>query len=148
MHKSKKGAIDVEEIPGILTVMIVATILIFVLIFLANFSQSQKSKQITISLDNIDANSNLVTFLRFQVQEDKIVADLITDAYLANDYKQLKTIFNNFFADIYATGFSYDLIIAGKSINSVNFIEKVAESSSQLPVDREVIKVDLIIGKS
>ena len=150
IYNSKKAGLDAEELPGILTVMVLFVILVLVFYVINFFDQLQKQKQVEISFKELNANFNLNYFLLFQLEGDTTIADLISQAYLNNNYEQLKTLFNKFFGEIYdKQGLSYDLIIDGINMNSVNFVGKVTESSIQVPIiNKRAITVKLLIGGS
>lgn len=149
MLKIKKGGLAVEELPGILFVMFVAVIVIFAFYIIIAFNQSHKQKQVEASFGNLNANYNLNYFLRLQLEDNKNIIDLISDAYLKKEYEQLKTLSSNFFGDIYYTkSLRYDILIDGKSMNSESFI---IEASSTIPIPiitKESQKVELVVGKS
>ncbi len=150
MHRSKKAMLEAEELPGIITLIIIAFISLFIFHSCNSFDQQKKQGQIEASLDQLNVNSNLDYFLRFQVDGDKTIADIISQSYTGNDYQQLKIIFNKYFADIYdSKGISYDLMIGRVTLNSINFIGEVKEASIELPLlNKDTVTITLLVGKA
>ena len=150
MHNSKKGGIASEEVAGLLIVMFVAAIVFSALYIIDSLKQKQKQQQVETNLEEVNANNNLVYFLRYQVQGDNLVADLINDAYLINNYQQLESIPKNFFGNLYGPrSLSYDVIINGKSMNSVVFLGKPIESNAEIPLfGQGSLKIELYIGQA
>lgn len=150
MFNSKKGLFASDQLAGALIIMFIATIAIFIFYSCNILDQSKRQKQVEVSFEDLNVDYNLASFLRFKVDGDKTIADLISESYLNNDYEKLREIFNKFFADIYdVKGMSYDLIIDDRSINSINFIGLITKSSIQVPIMTEkVINVELVIGNA
>jgi len=150
VFKAKKGLFASDELAGLLVLMFVAIIAIFAFYIGNVLDQSKKQKQVEVSLDDLNVDYNLVSFLHFKYDEDKTIVDLISESYLNNDYEKLRDVSNKFFAGIYnEKGISYDLIIEDRSINSINFVGLIIQSSVQIPTMAEkVINVELVIGNA
>lgn len=149
MNSSKKAGLAIEEVVGMLTVMFVAALFIFGYYQYESFKEEKKQKQVEIYFEDIDINYNLNRFLGWHLEDNRIVADLINEAIIKNDYRQLKKIADGLFNDIYTQrGLKYDLIINSKSLNSVVFIKKTARNSIKIPTfDKQVQEVELIVGR-
>lgn len=145
MDNSKKG-LAVEELVGMLTLMFIAVLLIFSFYLVNFFSESKKQEHVTTSFQNIDTGYNLIYFLMIPSAENKLNADLIEQAYLKNDYGQMKELPNKFFKDVYGEQ-SYDVIIGGKSINEVHFTSNPSSTEVQIPTTtKQALTIGLFVG--
>lgn len=149
MRKSKTGAVAIEELVGILIVTIFVVILLLYFHITNIFNQSQKQKQTEISFEDLNTNYNLNYFLHLPVDDNKIVADLVSEEYISNEYSQLKTLADEFFSKIYDTRrLSYDITIGEKKINYVKFDEVPSSSVIEIPITtKQSLKVKLDVGK-
>ena len=148
MFKSKKSALNTEDLAGIVIIMFIAGILIFSFTIFNVLSQTKKEKQIEVSLEDLNTNYNFDYFLRSQVEGGKIIADLINEAYLSNEYAKLKALSDEYFKYIGFSGLSYDIYIGKNSLNSIDLAGILIGSTSQLPlISKEVIEVELAIGE-
>ena len=149
MLDSKKGGIDAEELPGLFVLILFLLVLILVLFSLNYLNESKKQQQVKISFEDINANHNLDYFLQLSV-DNKIVADLVSESYLNNNYEKLKMVSNQFFSQIYSPNspIGYDILINGKSLNSAEFEDEIAKSTSHIPlINGEVLRIELHVGE-
>ena len=149
MYRHKKGALAIEEVTGVLIVMFVAVIVVFAFYIYNSISESHRQKQIVAAIDDLSADYNLNYFLRLQTEDNKIISDLINDAYINNDYSKLKSLSDIFFNEIYdKQGFGYSVTIGKKTITSTNLAEILTSSRAQIPlINGETLNVELSIGQ-
>ncbi|MBS3098545.1 hypothetical protein J4209_07170 [Candidatus Woesearchaeota archaeon] len=149
MLDSKKGGIDAEELPGLFVLILFLLVLILVLFSLNYLNESKKQQQVKISFEDINANRNLGYFLQLSV-DNKIVADLVSESYLNNNYEKLKMTSNQFFNQIYSPNgpMGYDISINGKSLNSAEFEDEIAKSTRHIPlINGEIVRIELHVGE-
>ena len=99
--------------------------------------------------EDINTNHNLNYFLQLSV-DNNIVADLISESYLNNNYEKLKIVSNQFFSQIYSPKglIGYDILINGKSLHSVEFEDEIAKSTSYIPLTNgEALQIELHVGE-
>ena len=148
MHKSKKGAVD--ELFGILVVMVLSIILFFVFIGVMLFDESARDKEIAAAFDGIDSDYNLNYFFSFKTDNIRNVADILNEAFLSNSYAEFETVYRNFFDNLYGPkGLSYSMLVDDKNINYASYTEIITDSRIYLPsINQKVMNIDLFTGKT
>ena len=143
---SRKGGVDIEEVPGIVAFIVFIVIFLFAGSAYASLQNSAQKKGIEATLDSVEAEHNLYAFLNKRLGDNRNMADLINEAYLSNDYSALKLESDKFFGEIYGNlGVSYDLVIGGKSL-CTKFPEDTIRAVAQVPLmTKNSIEVKLVL---
>lgn len=141
--------LNTEDLVGVLIVMLAGAILIFSFTIFNVLNQSKKEKQVDVLIEGLNADYNFNYFLRSQAEDNKIIADLINEAYLSNEYGKLKALSYEYFKYIGLSGLSYDIFIGEIGLNSIDLTGILMSSTSYIPlISKEIIKVELSIGES
>ena len=148
MYKSKRGAAAIEEVTGIVIVLLAAVILIFIFYILNVFNLSSKEEQVKADIEDLNAVYDLNYFLRWQPEDGKDVVDLINEAHATKDYGKLKDFYTTFFDSIYKDkGLLYSMKIGTLDINLVNLAGISGYSKVQVPLfTKEAQDIELFVG--
>lgn len=150
MTRLKKGSLAADQLLGLVVFMLGSSVFMFIFYIFLNLGSIEKQNQIEVSLEDLNSAHNLNYFLSFELGNERIASDLLSEAYISNNYEELIPITNDYFGRHYSSqGLSYSIMLNGKPLGSLDFIEIVANPKAQIPImNKEILNIELQVGKS
>ncbi len=102
LFKSKK-AVAVDDFLYLLLAMAVFVVFILILTVTNFAAKRDVQMDITQAKVNIDANQNLLYFLKTPIADDKNIADLIAESYLNDDFGDFDAKAENYLNELYGS---------------------------------------------